>query len=70
MPEKRTMAREGKHGATSRKQGIAIGLSKTMCAGVDLPPPKAGRTAKKRAAKKAARRRARSRPTTGRRARS
>jgi hypothetical protein len=31
--------REGKHGARSAKQAIAIGLSKARRAGVDLPPP-------------------------------
>ena len=36
--------REGKHGARSTKQAIAIGLSKARRAGVDLPPPKKGRT--------------------------
>jgi Family of unknown function (DUF6496) len=36
--------REGKHGATSAKQAIAIGLSKARRAGVKLPPPKAGKT--------------------------
>lgn len=36
--------REGKHGARSTKQAIAIGLSKARSAGVDLPPPKKGRT--------------------------
>ncbi len=30
--------REGKHGARSAKQAIAIGLSKARRAGVDLPP--------------------------------
>jgi hypothetical protein len=30
--------REGKHGATSKKQAIAIGLSKARRAGVKLPP--------------------------------
>jgi Family of unknown function (DUF6496) len=34
--------REGKHGARSTKQAIAIGLSKARRAGVNLPPPKAG----------------------------
>jgi len=33
--------REGKHGARSAKQAIAIGLSKARRAGVKLPPPKA-----------------------------
>jgi hypothetical protein len=31
--------REGKHGARSAKQAIAIGLSKARRAGVKLPPP-------------------------------
>jgi hypothetical protein len=35
--------REGKHGARSAKQAIAIGLSKARRAGIKLPPPKAGR---------------------------
>jgi hypothetical protein len=34
--------REGKHGAASAQQAIAIGLSKARRAGVKLPPPKAG----------------------------
>lgn len=34
--------REGKHGARSTKQAIAIGLSKARRAGVDLPPPASG----------------------------
>lgn len=34
--------RQGKHGARSTKQAIAIGLSKARRAGVDLPPPKRG----------------------------
>jgi hypothetical protein len=36
--------REGKHGARSAKQAIAIGLSKARRAGVPLPPPKRGST--------------------------
>src|SRR5256714_12838425 len=36
--------REGKHGARSTKQAIAIGLSKARQAGVDLPPPEKGQT--------------------------
>lgn len=36
--------REGKHGARSTKQAIAIGLSKARRAGVELPPPKPGKT--------------------------
>ena len=35
--------REGKHGARSAKQAIAIGLSKARRAGVDLPPPEKGK---------------------------
>jgi len=35
--------REGKHGARSTKQAIAIGLSKARRAGVKLPPPTKGR---------------------------
>jgi hypothetical protein len=34
--------REGKHGARSPRQAIAIGLSKARRAGVPLPPPKKG----------------------------
>src|SRR5258707_9146552 len=33
---------EGKHGARSPEQAIAIGLSKARGAGVKLPPPKKG----------------------------
>jgi hypothetical protein len=36
--------REGKHGARSTKQAIAIGLSKARRAGVKLPAPKPGST--------------------------
>jgi len=38
--------REGKHGARSARQAIAIGLSKARRAGVKLPPPKAGHASK------------------------
>jgi hypothetical protein len=38
--------REGKHGARSAKQAIAIGLSKARRAGVDLPAPKKGKASK------------------------
>src|SRR5580698_3051424 len=37
--------REGKHGARSPQQAIAIGLSKARRAGVRLSPPKKGSTA-------------------------
>jgi hypothetical protein len=36
--------REGKHGARSPQQAIAIGLSKARRAGVKLPPPRGGRS--------------------------
>jgi Family of unknown function (DUF6496) len=42
--------REGKHGARSAKQAIAIGLSKARRAGVDLPPPRRGRASTRRSA--------------------
>ena len=47
--------REGKHGARSTKQAIAIGLSKARRAGVDLPPPEKGEVSEKtrRSAKRA-----------------
>jgi hypothetical protein len=46
--------REGKHGARSAKQAIAIGLSKARRAGVELAPPAPGKTSdgtRKRAAR-------------------
>src|SRR5688572_24892207 len=39
--------REGKHGARSTKQAIAIGLSKARRAGVKLPAPRKGRTSER-----------------------
>lgn len=36
--------RQGKHGARSTKQAIAIGLSKARRAGVNLPPPEKGKS--------------------------
>src|SRR5204862_7859705 len=39
--------REGKHGARSTKQAIAIGLSKARRAGVKVPPPKKGQASAK-----------------------
>jgi hypothetical protein len=45
--------REGKHGAASTKQAIAIGLSKARKAGVRLPPKgrkKAGSARRRKAA--------------------
>jgi len=38
--------REGKHGARSARQAIAIGLSKARRAGVKLSPPKKGKASK------------------------
>lgn len=40
--------REGKHGAQSTKQAVAIGLSKARRAGIDLPPPGEGQSAETR----------------------
>jgi hypothetical protein len=47
--------REGRHGARSTKQAIAVGLSKARRAGVDLPPPAPGTVSEKtrRSAKRA-----------------
>ncbi len=39
--------REGKHGARSTKQAIAIGLSKARRAGIPLKPPAKGRVSEK-----------------------
>jgi hypothetical protein len=39
--------REGKHGASSTKQAIAIGLSKARRAGVSLPTPAEGKVTEK-----------------------
>jgi hypothetical protein len=63
--------REGKHGAASAKQAIAIGLSKARRAGVDLPPPKTGsaRVRKQAARELATAKRKRSRKTSRRRSR-
>ena len=58
--------REGKHGARSAKQAIAIGLSKARRAGVALPPPP--KTASERAKRgaRSARARAGTRPSPAR----
>jgi uncharacterized protein DUF6496 len=56
--------REGKHGAASTKQAIAIGLSKARRAGVDLPAPRTGSArTKKQAARDSAKARRRTRPS-------
>ena len=47
--------REGKHGARSTKQAIAIGLSKARRAGVKLPPPKRAKAGTKQSARYASR---------------
>jgi hypothetical protein len=44
--------REGKHGARSTKQAIAIGLSKARRAGVPLRPPRHGKAKTRRAAER------------------
>jgi hypothetical protein len=46
--------REGKHGARSTKQAIAIGLSKARRAGVPLKPPKEGTSERTRQSAKRA----------------
>jgi hypothetical protein len=57
--------RQGKHGARSTEQAIAIGLSEARRAGVDLPPPKKGK-ASDRTIKQAERDRAAARKGTSR----
>lgn len=61
--------REGKHGARSTKQAIAIGLSKARRSGVDLQPPQKGSVSEKtrRSAKRAYEAGQRGRPKTSRR---
>src|ERR1700734_1549742 len=44
--------REGKHGARSPQQAIAIGLSKARRAGIPLAPPKAGKKSTKESAER------------------
>ena len=61
--------REGKHGARSTKQAIAIGLSKARSAGVKLSAPKKGQTSEstRRSAEHALRRsRSRRKPSARR----
>ena len=60
--------REGKHGAASTKQAIAIGLSKARRAGVKLPrPPASAKASTKRSAASASRAAGRrSKPSTRR----
>jgi len=63
--------REGKHGARSTKQAIAIGLSKARRAGVKLPAPKKGKASARtrRSAKQALRRAGSRRKPSARRSR-
>ena len=63
--------REGKHGARSTKQAIAIGLAKARRAGVKLKPPRKGQTSeatRERAIQdyRAGRKRKRSKPSAAR----
>jgi hypothetical protein len=56
--------REGKHGAASAKQAIAIGLSKARRAGVKLRPPRTGSAKiKRQAARETAAAKRRRRPS-------
>jgi Family of unknown function (DUF6496) len=61
--------REGKHGARSTKQAIAIGLSKARRAGVDLPAPEKGTVSEKtrRSAERARKAGQRGKPKVSRR---
>ena len=61
--------REGKHGARSSRQAIAIGLSKARRAGVDLPPPRKGATSRRTRRQAVRDARAGSRPVSTRRSR-
>ena len=58
--------KRGKHGVRSRKQAVAIGLSKARRAGVPLSPPAKGRTGRRtRQSAEAARRAGRKGPLAG-----
>src|SRR5881397_3470332 len=63
--------REGKHGARSAKQAIAIGLSQARRAGVKLRPPAKGRTSEKarKSAESAYRKGQRHQPVSAKRSR-
>jgi len=63
--------RQGKHGARSSKQAIAIGLSKARRAGVPLEPPRGGKKRTRQNAERAYRRgqSGRGRTTSARRSR-
>lgn len=47
VKEEMDRIRHREHGARSARQAVAIGLSKARRAGVDLPPPKKGRTSER-----------------------
>ena len=62
--------REGKHGARSTKQAIAIGLSKARRAGVKLPaPPSSAKESTRRSAASASRAGSRKHKTSAKRSR-
>ena len=62
--------REGKHGARSTKQAIAIGLSKARRAGVKLKPPKkASKKTRKQAARDLKKGKSKSKKTSAKRSR-
>lgn len=64
--------RQGKHGARSRQQAIAIGLSKARRAGINLPPPKrnqASQKVRRQAQRDLSKGRSRSRKTSAKRSR-
>jgi hypothetical protein len=58
--------REGKHGARSTKQAIAIGLSKARRAGVKLPPPPSSASDRTKSSAKSAARGKGKRPSPAR----
>jgi len=67
VPEEMEHIREGKHGARSPQQAIAIGLSKARQAGVKLPPPKRGSArTKKQAARDVRKGKSRRKPSAAR----
>lgn len=61
--------REGKHGARSTKQAIAIGLSKARRAGVKLAPPKNASQATRKKAERDTERGRTAKPKSARRSR-
>lgn len=62
--------REGKHGARSTEQAIAIGLSKARRAGVNLPPPADGKASTRKSANQALNRAHSHKKTSAKRSRS